>query len=146
MNRKEKKNFEIAWIFAEYEDGKAVSAIAAEMDRSEAFVYAKLKQKPEKYDEIKKIREEKYNRRLNRIRGLGDQIVLEYLEKLSADKEKAFEKIESVNRIARDYANRVQLAEGKATENIGVGGLNRPFNVLITKTYASKDKDKGSDD
>ena len=89
MNRAEKTNFETMWVFAQYEDGKAVSVIAAEMGRSEGFVYAKLKQKPEKYEDVKKIREEKYNRRLCRIRGLGDKLVLQYLEELSSDKEKA---------------------------------------------------------
>ena len=142
MTRKEKSNFERMWVFAQYEDGKAVSAIAAEMGRSEGFVYAKMKQKPEKYEDVKKIREEKYNRRICRIRGLSDRHIEEFLEGL--DKKQVSERIETINRIAKDYANRVQLAEGKATENIGMAEMNRPFNVLITKTYASEDK--GTDD
>ena len=128
MNRTEKTNFETMWVFAQYEDGKAVSAIAAEMGRSEGFVYAKLKQKPEKYEDVKKIREERYNRRLRRIRGLGDRHIEEFLEGL--DDKEASERIETINRISKDISNRVQLSDGKATENIEIiplkGNRSRP--------------------
>ena len=132
-NEKPDKDFEVDWIYAQYEDGKAVSDIAKTLGKSESYVYAKMKQKPEKYEDVKQIREEKHNRRLRRIRGLADRHIEEFLEGL--DKQKASERIETVNRIAKDYATRVQLVEGKATENIGVGGMNKPFEVIITKTY-----------
>ena len=62
------------------------------------------------------------------------------------DREKAADNIDKVNRIGKEYANRVQLAEGKATERIGFdgkGGL--PFEVVITKTY-EKPKEETPDD
>lgn len=127
------RGFETDWIFGEYEGGRAVSEIAAELGKSENYVYAAMRRKPEKYEDVKRIREESHDVRIRRIRGLADKLVLDWLEKLSAGKADAGEEIDRVNRIAKDYAYRVQLAEGKATENVGVGGL--PFEIVITKTY-----------
>ena len=139
----ENKNFEIEWVFAQYEDGISVAAIAKELGRSESYVYALMKQRPEKYEDVKKVREQIYNRIIRRVRGVADKITLEYVESLlkiiddpQADedkKQKAFAEMDKVLRIAKQYSDRVLLAEGKNTENIGVGGM--PFNVVITKTY-----------
>ena len=127
------RDFELDWVFAEYGSGRAVSEIAAELGKSENYVYAAMRRKPEKYEDVKCIREENHDARIRRIRGLADKLVLGYLEKLTAEKAEAGEEIDRVNRIAKDYAHRVQLAEGKATENVGIGGL--PFEIVITKTY-----------
>ena len=139
----ENKNFEIEWVFAQYEDGLSVAAIARELGRSESYVYALMKRKPDKYEDVKKVREQIYNRIIRRVRGVADKITLEYVESLSkiiddpeADedkKSKAFAEMDKVLRIAKQYSDRVLLAEGRNTENIGVGGM--PFNVVITKTY-----------
>ncbi|HPD47919.1 MAG TPA: hypothetical protein P5279_14930 [Anaerohalosphaeraceae bacterium] len=127
------RRFETDWIFGEYEGGRAVSEIAAELGKSENYVYAAMRRRPERYEDVKRIREENHDVRIRRIRGLADRLVQKYLEKLSAEDAKGGDEIDRVNRIARDYAHRVQLAEGKATENVGVGGL--PFEIVITKTY-----------
>lgn len=130
------KDYELEWIFAEYEAGRAVSEIADELGKSEGYVYARMRRKADKYEDVKCIREENHNVRIRRIRGLADKLVLDYLEELSGDGKEAGDDIDRVNRIAKEYAHRVQLAEGKATENVGVGGVNgMPFNVVITKTY-----------
>ncbi len=190
MNRKEKANFERMWVFAEYEYGKTVPVIAAGMERSEGFVYAKLRQEPERYEKAKIIREEMYGQKIPRSSRVGDRLTkersgqsgeelrgvnmnetvkdkklnmireisekadaltLEYVEGLSekvndpntnqAERQKVFSEIDKVLRIAKQYSDRVLLAEGKATENIGLGEMNRPFNVLITKTYENETKD-----
>ena len=133
MTEENKEDFELEWMFAEYGAGQAVSEIAKELGKSEGYVYARMRRKPEKYEDVKQIREENHNVRIRRIRGLADKLVLDYLEGLAADDKEAGEDIDRVNRIAKDYAHRVQLAEGRATENVGVGGM--PFNVIITKTY-----------
>ncbi len=133
-----KENFELEWMFAEYGAGRAVSEIAKELGKSEGYVYARMRRKPEKYEDVKCIREENHNVRIRRIRGLADKLVLDYLEGLSGDDKEAGEDIDRVNRIAKDYAHRVQLAEGKATENVGgVNGL--PFTMIVRKTYPNKE-------
>jgi len=134
---KEKTCFEADWIFAEYGAGRAVSEIAKELGKSEGYVYARMRRKPDKYEDVKCIREENHNVRIRRIRGLADKLVLGYLEGLSGDDKEAGEDIDRVNRIAKDYAHRVQLAEGKATENVGVGGML--FTMIVRKTYPNKE-------
>ncbi len=136
----EKMSFEAEWIFAEYGAGQAVSEIAKELGKSEGYVYARMRRKPDKYEDVKRIREENHNVRIRRIRGLADKLVLDYLEGLSGDDKEAGEDIDRVNRIAKDYAHRVQLAEGRATENVGVGSVNAlPFTVIVQKTYPNKE-------
>lgn len=73
---KQNQNFEVEWIFAEYEAGRAVSEIAAELGKGESYVYARMRRRPEKYEDVKCIREEDHNRRICRIRGLADKLVL----------------------------------------------------------------------
>ena len=47
-----------------------------------------------------------------------------------------YEQIEKVLKIGKQYGDRVQLAEGKATANVGTtGGL--PFKIVVTETYES---------
>ena len=101
---------------------------------------------------------EKPDKRLELIRKISetaDEITDEYLEELKKrirdtdlepnERLNAFCEMDKVLRISKLFSDRVLLAQGKATENIGVGGMNRPFSMLITKTYASEDKDKESD-
>ena len=61
--------------------------------------------------------------------------------------------IDRANRISKDYDHRVMLAEGKNTENIGMGGMNANlFKVIITKTYdpplpdTTEDREQEADD
>ena len=64
-------------------------------------------------------------------------------------KAKAFREMDKVLRITKQYSERVLLAEGKNTANIGVdgkGGL--PFKFVINKHYPSApdaDKDEQND-
>jgi hypothetical protein len=139
-------DFEVDYIYSQYENGESVTTIAAEIGKSEAYVYAKMRRKPDKYEDVKVVREETRNIRVRRCSSLADRTVETYLEDLQDDREKAADNIDKVNRIGKEYANRVQLAEGKATERIGFdgkGGL--PFEVVITKTY-EKPKEETPDD
>jgi len=145
----ENRDFELDWIYAQYEDGLSVATIAKELGKSESYIYAHMKRRPQEYEDVKKIREEIYNRIIRRVRGVADKITLEYVESLSKiitdpntdekQRAKAFEEMDKVLRIAKQYSDRVLLAEGKATENIGMGGM--PFNVVITKTYEKETTD-----
>ncbi|MEE9371214.1 MAG: hypothetical protein V3W45_07075 [Sedimentisphaerales bacterium] len=82
MTEENKEDFELEWMFAEYGAGRAVSEIAKELGKSEGYVYARMRQKPDKYEDVKRIREENHNVRIRRIRGLADKLVLDYLEGL----------------------------------------------------------------
>jgi len=139
------QDFTTMWIFAQYEAGRSVSEIASEIGINEGTVYAKMRVRPKTYEEIKKIREEKYCRRLRRVRGLADKIALEYLERLHSkiqdaatekEKDALYGKIDEVLKIAKQYGDRVQLAEGKLTANIG-NGNGLPFKIVVTETYES---------
>jgi hypothetical protein len=142
------KDFPTLWIFAQYEMGRAVSDIAAEIGCSEQRVYAKMRIKPKTYEEIKKAREEMYCRRLRRVRGLADSLALDYLERLHGkiaeaetdeEKDTLYTKIDEVLKIGKQFADRVQLAEGKATANVGnANGL--PFKIVVTETYETTTK------
>ena len=72
-------DFELEWVFAQYEDGLSVTSIAKELGKSESYIYAHMKQRPEKYEDVKRIREENHNLRIRRIRGLADKVILEYM-------------------------------------------------------------------
>jgi hypothetical protein len=147
----ELKDFERQYIFLQYEFGTPVSQIASAINKTEAFVYAILRSKPEKYEDIKRIREEQNNLTLRRVRGLADQITQQYLEDLQEklntpeiteeEKETVYGQIEQVIKIAKQYSDRVNLAEGKATENIALGNAGQlPFKMIVTKTYATKEE------
>ena len=86
-------DFELDWIYARYENGDGVADIARQLDKSESYVYAKMRRVPEKYEDVKKIREENHNVRIRRVRGLADKIVPGYLEEVVDDSEKAASKI-----------------------------------------------------
>ena len=89
---------------------------------------------------------------VRQISELADGVTLEYVKGLSeiiADPEadakkkaKAFAEMDKVLRIAKQYSDRVLLAEGKNTANLGLGGM--PFNVVITKTYEAPSSETGN--
>jgi len=147
----ELKDFNELFIFQEYESGTPVTQIAAEMGKEAAFVYKVLRGQPQKYEDIKRVREERLNLTLRRVRGVADKITLRYLEDMQEklnqpdleeeEKEAVYEQIEQVIKIAKQYADRVNLAEGKATENIALGNAGQlPFKMIVTKTYATKEE------
>jgi hypothetical protein len=88
-------------------------------------------------------RSDKKLKLISRISELADKVTLEYVKKLSAvindkkagekKKAKAFAEMDKVLRIAKQYSDRQLLAEGKNTENIGLGGM--PFEVTFVKNY-----------
>lgn len=96
---------------------------------------------------------------IRQITALADGVTLEYVKSLSevindpqaeaSEKRKAFSEMDKVLRVAKQYSDRVLLAEGKTTANIGVGGSgSMPFEVIVTKTYETKpevEKDKSAD-
>jgi hypothetical protein len=149
MSKKELKEFWTQWVFAQYELGRPVAHIAAEMKKSEEFVYAKLRLKPETYEDVKRIREEQVNRRIRRVCGMADKLILDYLEELqkrkdnpnlsAEDRANVFKEIDQVAKIAKQYADRLLLAEGKSTENISVRNEDIPIQVIIHKTYEKDD-------
>lgn len=75
-------DFELDWIYARYENGDNVADIARELKKSEAYVYAKMRRVPEKYEDVKQIREENRNIRVRRVSSLADKTVETYLEDL----------------------------------------------------------------
>jgi hypothetical protein len=96
---------------------------------------------------------------IEKISALADSLTLEYVTGLAsiindpdaddAQKAKAYREMDKVLRIAKQYSERVLLAEGKNTANIGVdgkGGL--PFKFVINKHYPEppeKEKDGTAD-
>ena len=97
----------------------------------------------------KKLTVEKKLELIEKISALADGVTLEYVAGLSsvvndpdadeAAKRKAYHQMDKVLRIAKQYSDRVLLAEGKNTANLGLGGM--PFNVVITKTYEKQTTD-----
>ena len=89
---------------------------------------------------------------IRKISSLADGVTLEYVQGLSdiicdpdtelGEKRKAYREMDKVLRIAKQYSDRVLLAEGKTTSNIGIdgkGGL--PFKFVINKHFpASSDQ------
>ena len=96
---------------------------------------------------------------MQEISEIADEFTLDFVKGLrktikdpDADDEqkaKAFREMDKVLRISKQYSERVLLAEGKNTANIGVdgkGGL--PFKFVINKHYPSApdaDKDEEND-
>jgi hypothetical protein len=136
-------------IYGMYEEGQSVPFIAAQIGKSEAYVYAKMRQVPEKYEAVKRIRQESNNSRLRRIILLADMNNERFMEDMWDDSEMAAENIDKINRIGKEYARRIQLMEDKATERIGIGGKGGlPFKFVINKHYPSApdaDKDEEND-
>ena len=93
-----------------------------------------------------KLTTEKKLELIRKISSLADGVTLEYVRGLSdvicdpdtelGEKRKAYREMDKVLRIAKQYSDRVLLAEGKTTANIGIdgkGGL--PFKVIFTETF-----------
>jgi hypothetical protein len=94
---------------------------------------------------------------IRKISSLADGVTLEYVQSLSdiicdpdaelAEKRKAYREMDKVLRIAKQYSDRVLLAEGKTTENIGINGKGGlPFKFVINKHYPKGTGDKCEDD
>ena len=134
-------------IYDMYKDSKSVSFIAAEIGKSEAYVYAKMRRIPEKYEDVKHLRQEIKNIRVRRVGLLADMSNERYMEEMWDDSEKAADNIDRIGRIGKEYDRRIQLMEEKETERIdGKGGL--PFKFVINKHYPSAldaDKDEEND-
>ena len=94
----------------------------------------------------KKLTPDKKLEIIEQISSLADGVTLEYVRGLSEvvcnpdteldEKRKAYAEMDKVLRIAKQYSDRVLLAEGKTTANIGIdgkGGL--PFKVVFTETF-----------
>lgn len=94
----------------------------------------------------KKLTPQKKLEIIEQISSLADGVTLEYVRGLSEivcdpdtepdEKRKAYAEMDKVLRIAKQYSDRVLLAEGKTTANIGLdgkGGL--PFKFVINKHY-----------
>lgn len=137
-----------------YEEGRTLAEIAEAVGKTPPEVDALLAASDGDADALT-VREQKYARQLRRVRSLADAITLQYLERLqgviaddtSSDEEKAnaFSEMDKVLRVAKLYSDRVLLAEGRTTENIGVNGNALPFNVVFTKTYATEDTEKSEE-
>ena len=84
---------------------------------------------------------------ISKISEIADEMTLEYLEELKKrtndtdidpkERLKAFCEMDKVLRIAKQFSDRVLLAEGKNTENIGLGGM--PLTMIVRKTYPNKE-------
>ena len=94
----------------------------------------------------KKLTVEKKLELIQEISEIADGLTLDYVKGLrktikdpdadDAQKSKAFREMDKVLRISKQYSDRVLLAEGKTTANIGIdgkGGL--PFKFVINKHY-----------
>lgn len=132
-------------IYEMYEDGSKLAEIAEAIGKTAAEVTALLKVSDDN-DDLLQAREQKHCRILRRVRAMADALTLQYLERLqetidrpdSDEKQKAaaFVEMEKVLKIAKLYSDRLLLAEGRTTENIGINGnAGLPFNVVFTKTY-----------
>ena len=132
-------------IMSMYEEGRTVEQIAKAMGTDPSDVHDLLA-KRDQTQTVQVTRHEKHVRDLRRIRALADGMTKKYLETLNAviddpdstadEKANAFGEMDKVIRISKLSSDRVLLAEGKTTENIGVeGNVGMPFNVVFTKTY-----------
>jgi predicted transcriptional regulator len=111
-----------------YEEGRSVKEIAKAMGTAPSEVNALLA-KTDDTQTVQVARQEKHVRDLRRVRALADSM---------DEKANAFGEMDKVIRISKLSSDRVLLAEGKTTENIGVeGSVGMPFNVVFTKTYES---------
>lgn len=138
------KDIQTQYILSMYEEGKPVVEIAKKIGRSQTYVYAQLSKMPETYEDLKLAREEQHNLTLRRVRGLADKITLDYLERLDdkvhskeitdEEKDKLYAQIDHVQKIAKQYSDRILLAEGRNTQNVGIGGNDIPIEVVIHQT------------
>ena len=134
-------------IMSMYEEGRTVKEIAKAIDKGLLEVNNTLA-KTDDTQPVEVVRQDKHIRQIRRVRALADDMTQAYMETLRAvisdasstadEKKTAFAEMDKVLRIAKLYSDRVLLAEGKTTENIGVNGAAvMPFNVVFTKTYES---------
>jgi len=104
-----------------------------------------------------KLTTEKKLELIRKISALADGVTLEYVQSLSdvicdpdtelGEKRKAYREMDKVLRIAKQYSDRVLLAEGKTTENIGINGKGGlPFKFVINKHYPEESSDKCESD
>ena len=128
-----------------YEEGRPLAEIAEAIDTTLVEVNRVLNETDEAQS-VSGARQEKHTRKIRRLRALADDMTMDYLEGLRAvirdnnstvdEKKAAFGEMDKVIRISKLSSDRVLLAEGKTTENIGLnGGAEVPFNVVFTKTY-----------
>ncbi len=121
------------YIYDMYENGKSAGFIAAKIGKSEAYVYTKMRQVPEKYEDVKRIRQENENILVRQVRSLVDMTNKRYMEDIWDDSEMAAANIDKVGKIGKEYDRRLQLLEEKATAHIGGKGA-LPIKVIFTET------------
>ena len=103
-----------------------------------------------------KLDSEKRLKLIRKISALADGITLEYVNGLSEtindpeidakEKRKAFNEMDKVLRISKQYSDRELLAEGKTTANIGIDGKGTlPFKVIFTETVEKLSADCADD-
>ena len=128
-----------------YEEGRTVEQIAEAMEIAPSEV-TDLLAKTDDTQTVQVVRQEKHVRDLRRVRALADGMTQKYLETLNAvidnpdstvdEKKAAFGEMDKVIRISKLSSDRVLLAEGRTTENIGINGSAEiPFSVVFTETY-----------
>ncbi len=128
-----------------YEEGRAVSEIAEAMGVTPPEINDLLS-KSDDTQTVEVVRQDRHVRGLRRVRSLADGIIQVYLENLqetladpkstAEQKKTAFGEMDKVIRISKLSSDRVLLAEGKTTENIGLNGSAEiPFSVVFTETY-----------
>ena len=104
-----------------------------------------------------KLTTEKKLEVIQQISALADGVTLEYVKGLSEivcnpetdpeERQNAYREMDKVLRISKQYSDRLLLAEGKTTANIGIdgkGGL--PFKFVINKHYPEQLGDKCESD
>ena len=139
-----------------YEEGRAVSEIAEAMGVSLPEINDLLS-KSDQTQTVEVVRQDRHVRTIRRIRALADDMTMDYLENLQetlADpkstgeqKKAAFGEMDKVIRISKLSSDRVLLAEGKTTENIGLNGSAEiPFSVVFTETYETPKETTDSTD
>ena len=130
-----------------YEEGRAVDEIAEAMGVTPPEINDLLAETDDTQT-VEVVRQDRHVRGLRRVRSLADGIIQVYLENLqetlagpksTAEQRKAAladMDMDKVLRIAKLTSDRVLLAEGKTTENIGLNGSAEiPFSVVFTETY-----------
>ena len=104
----------------------------------------------------KKLNSEQRLKLIREITDLADGLTHNYVtglsqtindpEKDAKEKRKAFVEMDKVLRIAKQYSDRVLLAEGKTTANIGIDGKGTlPFKVIFTETVEAPTEPEAAD-
>jgi len=112
-------DFELSTIFNGYARGDSVAEIADALpgEKSEQYVYTRLRELPAEYEKAKLKREQVRGIKLRRAEALADNIILTKLENISIEDAKALntKQLKQIADIARSIGERANLAEGKAT-------------------------------